>query len=524
MALYSRDNARRSLIDTVAYRAMSQLATVLGYVVMVRGMTEEDFGVFNLLYAFIPVVSTFASLGLEQTLRRFQPEYLRTGNTAAAAWLTRFVASARFVTNVILLSLILLTWNYFAPLFKLTPFKGEFAFFTALVLLHFQGSILQLALASHMLHRFSVGSTAVWSVVKLVGYSLFVWFDSLTLERAILVDTIAYALSYVLMRVAYRKQSAGVLVGRELPDAVERKRLLRYGLLNNFNDVGTLMLSSKADLFFVAAFINPLSVGVYSFYTRLNEMLTNLLPVRLFDNVVQPMFFAMPPDQADRRAPQYFSLLVDMNLVLWWPVLTYATAYHAELVQVVFGGKFIEYSSLLPMVLLFAAHNAMGTPATFVAQYEERAGIILLSKVFAIYSVVALLVLVPIAGVYGAVIASGSAQVFKTLFIWWHVRHRARWLQGGLAFASALVLWGTALAACYLLKTSVHAPALAHLMLGAAICGAAVLVHLRSPAISASDRALLGSVLRGKESRVLRMVGLLKPGSENDSSTLRGGN
>jgi len=41
------------------------------------------------------------------------------------------------------------------------------------------------------------------------------------------------------------------------------------------------------------------------------------------------MFFAMPPDQADRRAPQYFSLLVDMNLVLWWPVLTYATAYHA---------------------------------------------------------------------------------------------------------------------------------------------------------------------------------------------------
>ena len=95
------------------------------------------------------------------------------------------------------------------------------------------------------------------------------------------------------------------------------------------------------------------------------------------------------------------------------------------------------------MVLLFAAHNAMGIPATFVAQYEERAGIILLSKVFAIYNVVALLVLVPIAGVYGAVIASGSAQVFKTLFIWWHVRHRARWLQGGLAFASALVLWGS---------------------------------------------------------------------------------
>ena len=129
MALYSRDNARRSLIDTVAYRAMSQVATALGYVVMVRAMTEEDFGIFNLLYAFIPFVSTFASLGLDQTLRRYQPEYLRSGNTAAAAWLVRFVASARFGTNIVLLSLILLGWNYVAPLFKLTPYKAEFAFF-----------------------------------------------------------------------------------------------------------------------------------------------------------------------------------------------------------------------------------------------------------------------------------------------------------------------------------------------------------------------------------------------------------
>jgi O-antigen/teichoic acid export membrane protein len=135
-------------------------------------------------------------------------------------------------------------------------------------------------------------------------------------------------------------------------------------------------------------------------------MLFNLLPGRLFDNVVQPMFFAMPPSEADQRAPRHFSLLVDMNLVLWWPALTYATGYHHELVQVIFGGKFIEYSWLLPMVLLFGAQNVMSSPATFVAQYEERAGIILWSKVFAVYNVVALLVLVPAAGVYGAAIAS----------------------------------------------------------------------------------------------------------------------
>ena len=77
MVLYSRERARRSLFNTIGYRAISQVATLLGYIVLVRALTEQSFGVLSLLYAFIPVVSTLASLGLEQTLRRFQPEYLR---------------------------------------------------------------------------------------------------------------------------------------------------------------------------------------------------------------------------------------------------------------------------------------------------------------------------------------------------------------------------------------------------------------------------------------------------------------
>jgi len=52
------------------------------------------------------------------------------------------------------------------------------------------------------------------------------------------------------------------------------------------------------------------------------------------------------------------------------------------------------------------------------------------------------------------------------------------------------------------------------------ICGAAILVHLRSPAISASDRALLGRLLSGKESRLLRVIGLLGSAPEKSSPAL----
>lgn len=516
MALYTRGRARRSLIDTAAFRAVSQVATILGYVVMVRGMTKEDFGVFNLLYAFIPVVSTVASLGLEQTLRRYQPEYLRAGNVAAASWLVRFVASARFGTNVLVLGATLLAWNHVAPLFKLAPYRGEFLILCVLALLHFQARILQMSLASHMLHRYSVGSTAVLAIVKLAAYSGLVAAGALTLANALFADIAAFALAYASMYRAYRRNCLPATQGEAYrPEPAERKRLLRYGLYNNFNDAGTLILSSKSDSFFIAAIIDPLTVGIYAFYTRLNEMAHQLLPTRLFDNVIQPLFFAVAQGEAERKVPAYFTFLLNFSLLMQWPVLAYATAYHAEIVQVVFGGKFLEHSWLLPVVVAFSTLNIMATPVTLVAQYEEKAGIILLSKIFTIYNVTALLVLLPLAGVYGAAIASGSAQAFKNLFIWWHVRRRARWMNAWAAVLAGVGLWAGVVLVCEWLKTLAPGSAIVHLGTGVLVVGAGVLLHIRGPALAASDRAILASVLRGREASLLRRLGVLPRGADH---------
>ena len=272
-----------------------------------------------------------------------------------------------------------------------------------------------------------------------------------------------------------------------------------------------MILSSQSDNFFIAAFLDPVAVGAYSFYVRLNEMASQLIPTRLFDNVVQPMFFAIPLDKAEARIPRDFSLLLNANLLVQWPILAFALAYHAQLVSVIFGGKFIEYSWLLPLIVGFGMINVIANPVTLVAEYDERPGIILLSKVFAIYNVVALLALLPFAGLYGAAFASGSAQALKNLFIWWHVRRRAVWNNARGALLSGALLWGSVVALCCGINAFLEVPALVQLIIGAVVCGAAALLYLRTPAISATDRALLASVLGGREARILRRLGLHMP-------------
>jgi O-antigen/teichoic acid export membrane protein len=300
-------------------------------------------------------------------------------------------------------------------------------------------------------------------------------------------------------------------VARYLTPPDERKRMFKYGLFNNFNDAGTLLLGGATDNFFIAAFIDPISVGIYAFYGRLNEMSINVLPIRLFDNIIQPLFFSIKPEEANYRLRQFFTFLLDINLILQWAILSFVIVYHAELVRVVFGGKYIEYSWLLPLISFFSTLNSIAVPVTLVAQYQEKAEIILLSKIFVAYSLVAMIVLLPLLGLYGAILARGSAELLKNLFVWSWVRNRARWSNARPVLLTTLLLWGTIIATCFAAKTAVHAPPLVHMIFGALMCVIGLLVYVRTPAIAASDRTILASVFHGKEARLMQRLGLMKP-------------
>jgi O-antigen/teichoic acid export membrane protein len=148
---------------------------------------------------------------------------------------------------------------------------------------------------------------------------------------------------------------------------------------------------------------------------------------------------------------------------------------------------------------------------TLVAQYAEKAAIILFSKVAVLFQVIATLTLIPWIGIYGAAIATGSGTLLKNLIIWWHVRDRARWLNFRAMLLMSALIWGAAIGVCLLVKYFVPAPVLAHMAFGVLICSMAGLLYLRSPAIADSDREILGGLLRGREARILKLVGLVRP-------------
>lgn len=507
MSLYSKQRARTAVFHTAMLRPPAQIGGLLAYVLLVRLLSEAEYGVYNLLYALLPLLTAAASFGLEHTLRRYQPEYLRQGEHRLADLIVRRISVLRFVATACVLALILLAWPKVAPFFKLDDYRTLFLLFCAVALTHFQCALLTIALSSHLLQKHSLGVQAVFSLGKAAAYATVGYGLGLDLWKVLLIDLALYVVLFIGLKVSYvryAERKAGTL--DRLPRA-ERWRLFKYGLFYNFNDAGTLPLQTRTDNFFIVAYLDAAAVGAYAFATQLGTMVLRATPLKFLESVVQPLFFSLDRDRAAERVKIYFSLLMTFSLLVTVPLFLFIACFHRPLVETVFAGKFLEYSYLLAVVFLFTALNGIDFPVALVAQLKEKAHIILASKIFALYNIGALLVLIPRLGVLGAVLASGTAMLFKNLFIWWFVRDLAVW-KGAWRFVLATVAaWAPYPLLSVLWIRAVDHPAI-ELAGGALLWAVFFGLYLRYAALTAEQKALLGSLFPGRESRLLRAFGV----------------
>ena len=70
------------------------------------------------------------------------------------------------------------------------------------------------------------------------------------------------------------------------------------------------------------------------------------------------------------------------------------------------------------------------------------------------------------------------------------------------------MIWGGAALLCFMLKALVPVPAVGQIALAVPVGGVAMLLFLRSGAIAQSDREILANLMHGRESALLRRLGL----------------
>lgn len=425
---------------TVVFRVLSQATSLVVTVFLVRALSEHDYGIYNLLYSVIGLLGMVASFGLANTLQRYIPEYYSKGEFRIANNLYRVASIIRLFSNVAVLGLGLIFWELVAPYLKIVAYKNCFMLFTLIVLLHMQRELLEICLGSYFLHKYSQGFSLVFVLIKAAGYALAIMTE-MDLWFILTMDLLAYFIIFCVLQIIYYKKIPISKGHMERIGWGEKRRLVRYALFYNFNDTGAGLLNADFDNFIIVMYLNPVAVGAYAFCQRVTRMIQRLIPVNYLLDVIRPAFFSLGSLADTKKINQFYQSLIKINYIFNIPIFFFIAIFGEELIRILFGGKFLGYYHVLIGVYFFSMINAFQGPLGLVAQLKEKADIILYSKVFAVYNLIADILLIKYFGIWGAVGATGSAVLGKNLFIWYFIRKEASFKGMGEYFYKSILFW-----------------------------------------------------------------------------------
>lgn len=407
-----------------------------------RAVSEHEYGIYNLLYSVIALLSMVFSFGIANTLQRYMPEYYSKGEFQFAYNIYRLASLIRLFSNVIILGLILVLWEQISPILKITAYKQYFMIFTLIIILHMQRGILVTCLTSFFLHKYTHGFTLIFTSIRGICY-LFAIIAEKNFWYIISADLLAYIIVFILLYFIYIKKipKIGGDLGRA--DSKEIKRITRYSLYYNFNDAGAGLLDVNIDNIIIAMYLNPVAVGAYSFCNRIVKMIQRAIPLNYLWEVLRPAFFSFHSLSTTNteKVSSFFQIVLKINFIFFLPISFFIAIYGKEIIELFFKSRFENYYSVLVAICFLTMLNSIISPIVLIAQLREKAEIILFSKILGIYNLIADVVLIRYFGIWGAVFATNSALLGRTIFIWYFVRKDASFRGMAGYFFKIIIFW-----------------------------------------------------------------------------------
>jgi O-antigen/teichoic acid export membrane protein len=423
----NKTTAKKSLAaarQTVVFRPLTQVSSLAITILLVRTLSEKEFGVYGLLYSLISFLGVFASFGLVATLQRFLAEYFRRGEFIIANTLLRTASLIRLISNITLLGVLLLFWDLVAPLLKIAEYLDYYVLFIPIILLYMQNILLQNTLNSFFLHSYTQPMLFVFSIIKLTGYFC-AYICGFDLWIILIVDIISYLIVTTSLQFIYWRKIPRKIGSLHKFNDIEKKRVMRYSFFCNFNDAGSSVLDANFDNIIIAMYLDPLAVGAYAFCLRISQAIYRFQPLNYLIDVVKPSFYSLDAKIGSEQINHIFQLMVKTNLMFTIPVFFGILVAGKDLILVFFAGKFLNQINVLNGILFFGILHSFALPIGLVAHRREKVNTLLYSKIFAFYNIFADIVLIKLFGIWGAVVATGTAVLGKNIFIWFFVRDEA---------------------------------------------------------------------------------------------------
>jgi len=423
--IHLNEQVKKSSIYILCGKLFTPIITFLVTIYIVRKLSIDDYGVYNILLAMMAFIGLASSFGLPNIIKRYLPEFLQNGEITNLKRTVLYSLFLRFTLTSLLLCVVFLFSDEMGPLFKIEGYFFLFKIFSLGILFHLESQLIGVILTSIFLHKYFVISQMVYTLVR--GGLLYILLASgWPLKGLIIGEVIAFGFLLLTQAGFYLIQYHAVHHETKKTKFPYR-RLLRFGGFCYFNEIGEQILDVSTDIIIISAFLGSQMVGLYAFANRVIRLISRWMPHRLLMDVITPTFYTRYAQTKDiDELSHMFNLILKLIAFVFIPAIMGIFILGKELVVYVFDPKYLSTLPIILIVAVFSLINSFAYPLGLVVESIEKVEIHLYSKLFSLYNIIGDLLVINRFGITGIALVTSSAILFKNIYVFLAVKKHIR--------------------------------------------------------------------------------------------------
>ncbi len=401
-------------------KLIAPLINLLLTIYIIKKLTIFDYGIYNLLYAIISYLSLYSSMGLQNVLQRYVPEYnsKQEYGSVKLLFISGFVS--RLLLSVIFILLLISIGNLVGGFFKVENLKEYLELFACGIILFLEVQVVEVTLGSLLLNKAIMISYLLSTMLRAGLICLFLEKD-MGLKGLLIAETIYYGCLLLVQTYFYYTNFSSKHAS--LAQTLPLKRILRYSGFSYLDELGWTILDVKTDFFVISTFLGPTMVGIYAFANQVIESIAKLMPDKMIRPLIRTAFFSRFSEHNDiQLLNRHFNLLIKIIAFISFPLFVGVTAMGDKIIIHFYDAKYLSALNLLWIFSCFLVIISFQFPLQLVVQAVERVEITFYSKVFSIYNLIGEILIIKSLGLIGVALITCSARLFQSIFIYYRIQ------------------------------------------------------------------------------------------------------
>ena len=399
-------------------KLFTQLFGVIATILVIRKLSVDVFGTYNFLIKILLIYFVFSLSPVLNLFNRYIPELLQLKDFRRVKKLIKVGISLAGSCAIIISFLIFFLSDTFSNLFNIENLRLYYNALMFFIITTFFKNLFNTILTSALLHQYAAILMTVSSFVR--SFLLVALLKIIDVNLLLLIEglaSLAFFLPGLFLLIRFFRSHAHQQVVSGEPSDI-RKRVIKFGMYSAFNELGYGLVGRESDFYIISAFSSPYFVGLYSFGTSIYEMIFKVLPVREFMTVLRPVFFQKFTGNYSREEfIHIYNFIVKLILPAFLLPTVYFIIFGQQVINLVFDPKYIDAYWATNLILLSNISLAVFMPLNLVLHLKERMDIALLSKIVAVFSIVAGIFAMKRFGIIGVAAATLIGDFLREMFV-----------------------------------------------------------------------------------------------------------